>query len=70
MFTEEEISPNWGENKKKKSGSGDFLNPTLLDLWTCSNLMSHLFTVQTFTAFFVLGTNNNSRDAISDKVPF
>lgn len=83
MFIAEETSPNWGnktkqtnKNTKTKtkiktttSGSG-YLNPPFLDLWTWSHLMPHLFTEQTFTAFFVVGTEDKSGDAIPDKVPF
>lgn len=61
------------KTKKKKtttSESGYFLNPPLLDLWICSHLTPHLFTEQTFTAFFVVGTEDKSGDAIPDKVPF
>lgn len=82
-FIAEETSPNWGnktkqtnkntKRKKKKtttSGSGYFLNPPLLDLWTFSHLTPHLFIEQTFTAFFVGGTKDKSGDAIPDKIPF
>lgn len=65
MFIREEISPNW---KKKISGPGDFLTPTLLDLWTCSD-SSHFSLSKHSLPSFVLGTKNNSGDIIHDKVP-